>query len=619
MGSNIAPTTLGMASAIWSSDNPAVATVDASTGVVTGVSAGTATITCSLTANCTTTQTAVVTVNALPVVPAITGNTMVIKGSTSTLSNTVTGGIWSSDNTAIATVDANTGVVSGVALGTANISYTVSSNGCSATAGTGITVVGGITGTTVFCAGSTSRLADATAGGVWSSSNTGIATVDVNGIVTGISAGTAIINYTIAGIGTVTAGITVNALPVVPAITGNTMVIKGSTSTLSNTVTSGIWSSDNTAIATVDANTGVVSGAALGTANISYTVSSNGCSATAGTGITVVGGITGTTVFCAGSTSQLADATAGGVWSSSNTGIATVDVNGIATGVSAGTATLNYTIAGIGTVTTGITVNALPVVPAITGNTMVIKGAAATLSNTVTGGIWSSDNTAIATVDATTGVVSGIALGTANISYTVSSNGCSATVSSGITVVGGITGTSVFCAGSTSRLADATAGGVWSSSNTGIATVDVNGMVTGVGAGTAILNYTIAGIGTVTTGITVNALPVVPAITGNTMVIKGSTSTLSNTVTGGIWSSDNTAIATVDANTGAVSGAALGTANISYTVSSNGCSATASSGITVVGGITGTSVFCAGSTSRLADATAVVCGAAAIQALQRSM
>ena len=56
---------------------------------------------------------------------------------------------------------------------------------------------GVITGITAICTGNTSTLYETTTGGVWSSSNTGIATVSVSGVVTGILRGTATIRYTI--------------------------------------------------------------------------------------------------------------------------------------------------------------------------------------------------------------------------------------------------------------------------------------------------------------------------------------------------------------------------------------------------------------------------------------
>ena len=78
----------------------------------------------------------VVTINVLPSVPAITGDTELCMGDTITnLATTATGTIvWSSSNTAIATVNATTGVVMPVAVGSTNITYTVTDgNSCSST------------------------------------------------------------------------------------------------------------------------------------------------------------------------------------------------------------------------------------------------------------------------------------------------------------------------------------------------------------------------------------------------------------------------------------------------------------------------------------------------------
>ena len=53
--------------------------------------------------------------------------------------------------------------------------------------------------------------------------------------------------------------------------------------------------------------------------------------------------ITGNATTTVGSTTQLANAASGGTWSSSNTGVATVDQTGLVTGVSIGSSTISYT------------------------------------------------------------------------------------------------------------------------------------------------------------------------------------------------------------------------------------------------------------------------------------
>jgi len=69
----------------------------------------------------------------------------------------------------------------------------------------------------------------------------------------------------------------------------------------------------------------------------------------------------------------------------------------------------------------------------IAGVHQVCEGNTITLSNTVSGGIWSSSDTTAAIVS-TTGIVSGIAAGTTVISYTITVGNCSKTVSHTINV-----------------------------------------------------------------------------------------------------------------------------------------------------------------------------------------
>lgn len=67
---------------------------------------------------------AVVTVNALPTVAPITGNTSICLNQSSTLSNSTTGGVWSSSDPNIVTINSSTGAVSPLASGTSTITYT---------------------------------------------------------------------------------------------------------------------------------------------------------------------------------------------------------------------------------------------------------------------------------------------------------------------------------------------------------------------------------------------------------------------------------------------------------------------------------------------------------------
>lgn len=76
---------------------------------------------------------------------------------------------------------------------------------------------------------------------------------------------------------------------------------------------------------------------------------------------TGVDAITGPASVCTGTTINLADATPGGTWSSSNNSIATISSAGVVTGVAAGTVTISYALPrGTNVASTSVTVNAPP-------------------------------------------------------------------------------------------------------------------------------------------------------------------------------------------------------------------------------------------------------------------
>jgi hypothetical protein len=143
-----------------------------------------------------------------------------------------------------------------------------------------------------------------------------------------------------------------------------------------------------------------------------------------------------------------------------------------------------------------VTVNPLPVVAAIAGANQVCTGSTVTLTNATTGGVWASSTPAVATVS-TAGVVTGVTSGNSTITYTVTSAaGCVTTSSllmnvNAVPTVAPITGQNAVCVGSQITLSNATSNGVWSSSNVGIASIAANGVVTGTGAGTVTISYTV--------------------------------------------------------------------------------------------------------------------------------
>ncbi len=581
----------------WSSTNAAVATIDPNTGIVSGLTLGTTTISYIVPPGCP--ITAVFTVNPLPA--AITGSSVVCTGGTTTLTDATTGGgTWSSLNTTIATVGLTTGVVFGVQAGATIITFTAST-GCAATVGVNdVDPPSPLTGGAVaICSGVTVALADVTTGGTWSSDNTAAATVDGAGVVTGATAGgVANISYTVVNACAVTTPITVNPLP--GAIAGGPNVCTGLITTLTDAVTGGTWISSNTTVATVDPASGAVTGVLAGTSTITYTLGT-GCLVTLDiTDSDPPGAITGGSVaICQGTTVALTETSTGGTWSSSNTAAATVDATGIVTGAGGGVATISYSFGTGCSAEAVVTVNPLPA--AIT-NAAVCTGNSTTFTDATSGGTWSSSNTVVATVvNITTGVVQGLAAGTSTISYTLGT-GCFAT--STITdsdpppALG--TTTTVICQGDVTTFTEVATDGTWSSSNALVATVDVNGNVTGAGGGIATISYIEPTGCFAIQNITVNPTPA--AIAGATSVCTGSTTQLTDATTGGTWSSQFPAVADVNAASGVVTGFGGGTTNITYTVSATGCFATlAMTDNDPPGAITGTAVVCAGSTTTLAS------------------
>ena len=262
----------------------------------------------------------------------------------------VPGGTWSSSNTTVATINAATGIATAHAAGTTTISYTTASS-----TGTLLLTVNNFPtpitgGPTTFCAGTSATFSDAVAGGTWSSGNTAIATVGVStGVVTGVSNGVVFIYYNMGGCGQFIT-VTVNATTPDTA-TGPSGVCPGSTITLSAIAASGTWSSSNTAVATVDAGTGVVTGVTTGTAAISYTITGpcgpgSSYRIIAVSTTTDAGMVMGSATVPRGATTTLSGSISGGAWSSGNPAIATISGSGTVTGVAVGTCVISYGVTG---------------------------------------------------------------------------------------------------------------------------------------------------------------------------------------------------------------------------------------------------------------------------------
>ena len=291
----------------------------------------------------------------------------------------------------------------------------------------------------------------------WSSSANDVASVDQNGKVTALKAGTATITVTTKDGGKkATCAITVK-LKVIP-VTGVTLdasameVDEGFSFMLTATVNpdnatdkSVTWSSSDAAVATVS-QTGEVTGVKKGTATITVTTNDGGKTATCT--VTVIARVASVSLdkdaleLAEGESSTLTATIAPDnaneksvTWSSSDEAVAKVDQTGKVTAVKKGTATITVTTTDGGkTASCTVTVIAKVASVSLDKNEMELtEGESATLTATVLpenandkSVTWSSSDEAVATVDQT-GKVTAVKKGTATITVTTNDGGKTAT------------------------------------------------------------------------------------------------------------------------------------------------------------------------------------------------
>ena len=504
-------------------------------------------------------------------------------GSTETLTPDVPGGTWTSNDAGIASVDYNTGDVTGVSDGSTTITYTqnLSCGDVYTTFDINIRQVPTtITGGPKICKNQTVNFASSP-GGNWTSSDNSVASPDFySGDVFGNSVGTAILTYQI-GTSCYTTK-TVSVINTAP-ITGTNNVCQGLVRTLTTAIGGGTWSSGNSSIASVN-STGDVTGGTAGTTQIVYT-QTNGCVITRSfTTRPLPAVITGPVAVCNTATITISESTTGGTWSSGTSSEATVvsasSTTGTVKGISAGTSVITYSGSNTCIRTSTITVNPLPAPIVAPARICVTNTAnpATTLSDASGTGAWSSSST-VASIGSSSGIISGVAGGFTTITYTLPVTGCYLTTPITVSPAPApITGNKLICAANDiSYLADADLGGTWTSSNTTMAKVDISvGALTGVTGYTTqqnpIITYTLlTGCRAVAT-VSVNPAP---SITGSGPVCVGSSVTLSSAAAG-TWSTlvaGYASVVTGPATTTTVTGNTAGNTTVRFALSSTGCTA----------------------------------------------
>jgi hypothetical protein len=130
--------------------------------------------------------------------------------------------------------------------------------------------------------------------------------------------------------------------------------------------------------------------------------------------------------FCTNTTINAVATPSGGTWSTSDGGVATVNPStGDITGVGVGNATLTYTLPTGCYSTAPMTVNQLPA-PIAPANLSICQGSTITMTNATPGGSWLSENTPVATINPTTGLLTAIGVVPVTIRYTLPT-GCAVT------------------------------------------------------------------------------------------------------------------------------------------------------------------------------------------------
>jgi hypothetical protein len=239
-----------------------------------------------------------VTVNPLPQI-IFSNNTPLCVRDTNRLGVSFAGGTWKSLNPSIATVNASTGLVTGISDGIATIRYVVAAaGGCVDSLDIQVTIrplpILSIVGSNSICIGTTTQLTSNEASGTWTSLNPSVATVDVNGVVSGIATGTTrfIFTSSTTGCSDTTATVTVGSFPSVSPITAPLPVVcRNNYLQLSNSTAGGTWSlSNGNAIMVSGPNVMplVLQGVAEGQVYVTYTVGVGTCQSKATYSVKVV-------------------------------------------------------------------------------------------------------------------------------------------------------------------------------------------------------------------------------------------------------------------------------------------------------------------------------------------
>ncbi len=146
--------------------------------------------------------------------------------------------------------------------------------------------------------------------------------------------------------------------------------------------------------------------------------------------------------------------------------------------------------------------------------------------------------------------------------------------------VAAINGVNAVCLGNTTKLTNATAGGVWSSATNSIAKIDASGNITTAAAGTTNIGYTVTAANgcsnMVSYNFKVNALPAAPVVNNVSLCVGGTSGALTANALGGhslLWYESNATGGTASTNAPTPNTTTAGTTNyyVSQIITATGC------------------------------------------------
>ena len=459
--------------------------------------------------------------------------------------------------------------------------------------GTGVT--GAVTGSpTTICQNATTSLSDIVTGGTWSSTNAAVASVSTLGVVTGRSAGTAVISYLYGCAVTAnTVSVTVNAIPTTTGVTYNSLCSGTTLSLFSNATGASTYSWSGAAAFTDNTAANPTSATPVtATANGVYSVTmatALGCSVTATSPSVTVSAQPSATVtpsslnLCTGSVETLTSAVTGGAgtptYTWSGPGITGTTATGATTtyslvpSASSGSYSLaiSYSVS-TGCTTAAATTASVNITPAASitsltpSSVSLCSGGTLTLTATETGGsgtptyTWKGPGMSTTTSSSTPLVFTPTVATSASAAYSVTvsfgGTGCAPTsVVTSTTVAVNIQPTVsvsasplVICNGSNMTLTTASGGGAgtptytWSGPGIATAIGSTSGAAVYIpsvstGAYSVSLSYSGTGCNVVnasSSSVTVNPQPSV-AVTASTvgLLCTGMTETITATPSGG--------------------------------------------------------------------------------------